>query len=404
MRWRRAALIASLLALVLTGCVWPQPGFGPERQAFQPLEQSITTGNVGSLKVAWTAALDGVVNDPLSVGGAVYANTSTSVYDFALSNGTQAWATKLTDPALPFQTLARVSATHGVVVAPRLDFHTSSLQQLNASTGAIENPLPGLGGVDAAITRGETLVAPALQWGTNFCFYGIVVIDLTGPARRWSTGFPDTSCSATNYRPTSAAVSSTMLYVGRGPLIWAFPLSTPNCPQPNPAICTPAWTTDVGGTATSPVLSSDGTTLYTGTAGGDLVALDASSGAIKWRGSVGAAINAPPALHDQLYVGAADGTLTAFNPAGCGAATCSPLWHGTTGSAITVQPAIANGVVFTGSSDGGVHAFAAIGCGTATCTPLWSATTGSAITGAPAVSLGSLFVGTNDGRLIAYSR
>ena len=178
---QRSTLVASLFALVLTGCVWSQPGFGPDRQAFQPFEHSINPGNVGSLKVAWTATLDGTVADPISENGAVYANTSTSVYEFRLGNGSQVWVTKLTDPTFPFQTLSRVSATHGMIVAPRLDFHGSSLQRLNATTGAIEAPLPSLGGVDAAITRGDTLVAPTLQWGTNFCLYGIVAIDVTGP-------------------------------------------------------------------------------------------------------------------------------------------------------------------------------------------------------------------------------
>jgi outer membrane protein assembly factor BamB len=395
-------LVASLFALVLTGCVWSQPGFGPDRQAFQPFEHSINAGNVGSLQVAWNATLDGIVADPISVSGAVYANTPTSVYEFRLGDGSPVWATKLTDPTLPFQTLSRVSATHGMIVAPRLDFHGSSLQRLNAATGAIEAPLPGLGGVDAAITRGDTLVAPTLQWGTNFCLYGIVAIDVTGPTRLWQTPFPDTSCSVTNYRPTSAALSSTTVYVGRGPAIVAYPLSEPNpCPTP-PGYCAPAWSTDVGGTATTPVLSSDGVTVFAGTAAGDLVALDASSGAINWRAKIGAAITAPPALHDQLYVGATDGTLTAFNPAGCGAGTCNPRWHASTGSAITVQPAVANGVVYTGSSDGGVHAFAA-GCRSATQFALWSANAGSAITGAPAVALGHLLVGTHDGHLVAYS-
>lgn len=401
--WRRGALVVSL-ALLAAGCAWVQPGFGPSRRAYQPFEPSIRAGNVASLRVAWTATLDGAVHDPLVTRDAVYAGTPASVYDLALADGSTSWTTTLTDPALPFNVLAGISLAHGAIVAPRLDFHGSSLQQLDPSTGAVETPLPGGGGVDAAVTRGTTLVAPTFQWGTFFCLYGVVVIDLNGPTRQWSTAFPDTSCSATNAPPTSAAVSSTMLYVARGPVVAAFPLADPSCGQPTEAFCTPAWTTDVGDTATSPVLGRGGRTLYVGTAGGDLVALDTSSGAIEWRGVVGAAIHAPPALHRQLYVGAADGSLTAFDPAGCGSLTCAPRWRASTGSAIDVQPAIASGVVYTGSHDGSVDAFAARGCGHATCAALWSTTTGSAITGAPAVAFGHLLVGTDDGRLVAYSR
>jgi hypothetical protein len=78
-----------------------------------------------------------------------------------------------------------------------------------------------------------------------------------------------------------------------------------------------------------------------------------------------------------------------------------PLWTAAEGSAITVQPAVAAGVVFTGSAVGDVRAFPADGCGAAVCPPLWSVATGSRITGAPAISLGKMFVGTRDGRLIA---
>lgn len=67
-----------------------------------------------------------------------------------------------------------------------------------------------------------------------------------------------------------------------------------------------------------------------------------------------------------------------------------------------MQPSVAGGVVFTGSADGSLHAFPAAGCGQASCTPLWSTSTGSPISGAPAVTSGQLYVGTENGRVIAY--
>jgi outer membrane protein assembly factor BamB len=59
-------------------------------------------------------------------------------------------------------------------------------------------------------------------------------------------------------------------------------------------------------------------------------------------------------------------------------------------------------VVFTGSADGTVRAFNAAGCAASVCGQLWADSTGSEITGAPAVNQGQLYVGTADGRLIAY--
>jgi outer membrane protein assembly factor BamB len=63
---------------------------------------------------------------------------------------------------------------------------------------------------------------------------------------------------------------------------------------------------------------------------------------------------------------------------------------------------VAGGVVFAGADDGTVRAFDAAGCGAPSCAPLWSDATGSATTGAPAVNQGRLYVGTADGRVVAY--
>ena len=61
---------------------------------------------------------------------------------------------------------------------------------------------------------------------------------------------------------------------------------------------------------------------------------------------------------DVLYVGSADGSVSAFDAAGCGATTCPPLWTGTTPAEITGAPVISAGRVIVGSSNGAVTAFA----------------------------------------------
>lgn len=77
-------------------------------------------------------------------------------------------------------------------------------------------------------------------------------------------------------------------------------------------------------------------------------------------------------------------------------------WKAPAGDQLTVQPAVAGGVVFTGAQDGSVKAFDATGCGAETCDAVWSASTGARITGAPAVNDGRLYIGTTDGQLVAY--
>jgi outer membrane protein assembly factor BamB len=105
-----------------------------------------------------------------------------------------------------------------------------------------------------------------------------------------------------------------------------------------------------------------------------------------------------------VYVGSEDGSLYAF-PASCGTgnATCTPLWHGATGSFVESSPAVANGVVYLGSEDHNLYAFpASCGTGNATCAPLFRAPTGDSIESSPAVANGVVYVGSNDHSLYAF--
>ena len=96
------------------------------------------------------------------------------------------------------------------------------------------------------------------------------------------------------------------------------------------------------------------------------------------------------------------------NAAGCGAATCEPLWSAAIdGTTIAAQPAVSgdgeDAVVFVGTSGGTVAAVAATGCGYDICdAPLWQASVGAAVTGAPAVSAGAVVVGTASGQVAAF--
>lgn len=77
-------------------------------------------------------------------------------------------------------------------------------------------------------------------------------------------------------------------------------------------------------------------------------------------------------------------------------------WGAPSAAALSVQPAVAGGVVFVGAEDGTVSAFDAAGCGELSCGPLWGVDTGdTAITGTPGVNQGRLYVGAGN-RLLAY--
>ena len=115
--------------------------------------------------------------------------------------------------------------------------------------------------------------------------------------------------------------------------------------------------------------------------------------------------DAPAVAGGRVFVPTSGGELAVLAAGGCGSATCAPVWTGSTGSAVTVQPAVAGSgagaVVITGGADGGLDAFPAAGCGAATCAPSWSGAAGAPITGAPAVSNGRVYVGTEAG-IVAF--
>jgi outer membrane protein assembly factor BamB len=104
-------------------------------------------------------------------------------------------------------------------------------------------------------------------------------------------------------------------------------------------------------------------------------------------------------------VGSFDGGLYAFNAAGCGHSTCSPLWIGSTGPFIASTPSIANGLVYIGDGDSLFYAFKASGCGSANCAPLW---TGQAVGGqaainaSPTIANGLVYVGENNGMMMVF--
>jgi hypothetical protein len=182
--------------------------------------------------------------------------------------------------------------------------------------------------------------------------------------------------------------------------------------QGNPA--SPVWVTDLHqfAGAVSPVLSADEATLYVGTGGTGsdaedhtLFALDAATGAVEWSTDVGHPVTAAPALAGGiLYVPTTSGLVVVDDHG-------TIRWRAQPGARITGQPAVAGGVVYTGAADGTVSAFAAAGCGastsSATCDDLWSAATGDPVVAAPIVTGAHLYAvsATNNrsGHVVAYA-
>jgi outer membrane protein assembly factor BamB len=115
-----------------------------------------------------------------------------------------------------------------------------------------------------------------------------------------------------------------------------------------------------------------------------------------WTAATTGPIASSPAVDDTqfaqtVYVGSSDGRLYAYT-ARCDvcAGGGQLLWTGTTGGAITSPPTVAGGVVYVGSEDGKLYAFRAAGCGAASCPPLFTATTAGSPS-SPAIAAGELY-------------
>ena len=106
----------------------------------------------------------------------------------------------------------------------------------------------------------------------------------------------------------------------------------------------------------------------------------------------------------HLFVAGFDGKLSAFDLAGCGAGSCTPLWQGASdGADFTSTPAVAGGEVLIASADHFLHAFPARGCGQEQCDSLWRGQLSAASIDSSVAVAGSLaFVGDFAGRLSVF--
>jgi putative pyrroloquinoline-quinone binding quinoprotein/putative pyrroloquinoline-quinone-binding quinoprotein len=118
--------------------------------------------------------------------------------------------------------------------------------------------------------------------------------------------------------------------------------------------------------------------------------------------------SSPAVVGDVAYVGTDSGFLVAWPAAGCGSDNCSPLWTAQLSNGVHTTPAVAGGLVFVssaGSVDNGIgtlYAFRAAGCGQATCKPVWSAPVPNTDS-SPTVANGVLYIVSGDGRLLAFT-
>lgn len=158
------------------------------------------------------------------------------------------------------------------------------------------------------------------------------------------------------------------------------------------------WKFEMDQADSSPLRSSpasDGSILVFGSDGGMLIALDRSSGTLKWKVETGASIFSTPVISSGIVVvGNLKGVVY-----GVDAHSGAIRWEFNTGSKV-YSPAAASGTsVFVGSADGILHAL-----DIRTGKQLWKFSAKSVINSAPLVTGSLLYVGSLDRTLYCLDR
>jgi len=148
----------------------------------------------------------------------------------------------------------------------------------------------------------------------------------------------------------------------------------------------------------SPAVSNN--VVYFGSGDGNVYALDATTGTMKWKFKTGDVVHASPAIADgKLYIGSWDSYFYALD-----AATGKELWRFKTGEdpdihnqvGIQSSAIVADGIVYFGCRDSNLYALDA-----ATGKKLWSFNNkGSWVIVSPVVQAGKLYFATSDTALL----
>ncbi len=345
---------------------WPQQGFGPTHRGFNPYENTLNAGNVGSMATDWTFATGALVeSSPTVANGTAYVGSDDdNVYALNATTGAKVWT---------FATGSSVTSSpavaNGVVYVGSYD---DDVYALNATTGAkVWRFATG-----SPVTSSPTVVNGVVYVSSTDD--DVYALDATTGTKIWSFA---TGASITS----SPAVANGMVYFGS---------YDDNVYALNASTGAKVWSFTAGSYVSSSPAVADGI-VYVGSFDHDLYALNAATGAELWSFTAGAVVGSEPAVADgMVYIGSYDDNLYALN-----AATGAEVWSFTTGGSVASSPAVANGVVYTTSDDGAFYALNA-----ATGAQLWSdaASTFTDNLSSPAVVNGIVYVGSGDDSVYAF--
>ena len=362
---------------------WRQYGFNAAHSGNNPNEVLLGPSSVGALTSAWTrtigpeGALAVAFSSPAVVDGVVYIGSEVGkVYAIDAWTGAIRWTSK-PDDTCPSTTLCSMhNWSSPAVVKGVVYIGGDKLYALRAATGAI------LWTVDTGDDTWSPAVAKGVVYVTTVDEGMLFAARATDGTILWRKRLGDPG--GTSAAPT---VVDGVVYVGSagqellaldaltGKVLWTVPMGEEAGISP----------TVVDGVAYAP-------------SAGHLRALDASTGGLLWTTEVDGGSSSPAVDDGVVFVGGSSG-LYAFD-----AATGAPEWTTATGYSAESSPAAANGVVYAVGGRQPPEAGSVYALDTGTGEILWSAPIASE--GGrpdPRVVNGMLYTGSEDGNLYAFS-
>lgn len=379
---------AVVVAVVLAGC-WPHAGHDAGRSYWNPGERALTVATVGELGELWrTPVHPGTrLKEPASLAGSVYvpgfsgqlarvkAATGAVVWRRTLDAGAAPEPSELSSPVL-FGDALRVSwscCRAGVAGTFWVD----------PKTGA-DVPMPpggAAGYAQPAVAGGKLAGFMTVGGGVYHLNWGDIGVTAASGDDGGQVGF-------------DFAIAGGLVHWPYGRWAQAFSGCHPQDDEYHP--CAPDWRTDLGAVPGPPAAVGPDAVAYP--VGTGVTVLDRATGAVRWRATgLGARVGTLAVAGPTILAPTDAGEVVALPAAGCGAATCAPLWWAPVGGLAKVA---AGGDVAYVTAGGNVIALAVDGCGAPTCAPLAQVHVGGTLS-SPVVDGGRVFVGDLTGNLVA---
>jgi outer membrane protein assembly factor BamB len=312
---------------------WPQIGFVPQAKSLNPYENVIATDNAKTLDTFWTDSLKASYDAPSIVKGHLYVPNIYGVVVLDADSGQEEWQAYFDSFGMGTPALS----TNGYYLY--LGDFSGVVHAVNLDTHneAWRFTAPAGGFTSPTIVNNANIVVVATASDTSD---GILyALDASNGAVKWSY----------NLAPGDVMTQGGAIAAANG-------------------------------------------LVYGVTYLGNVVALDAATGSVRWTAFVDNSYGSPVVSNGIVYASQIDGKLYAFN-----AQTGSTLWTANTGGSTCYDPAVGNGIVYLTCADKKLYAFDA-GSGTL----LWTASTGSGVARRPAVANGVVFAGCDDLKLYAF--